>query len=270
MNSKVANETYRRACTLLCSALLQLASGCASSIAPTSSATPPGASSTSPAPTDTATYLQSQDDDSAALDRLWKTRLLDSADSPSSGSFVLGPGDVLRISVPPIDQLKDRAVRVSEQDTIALPFLGEINVAGMTEKDLRTALADRMGKYMYHPQVEVFLDRAEDRQVAVLGAVKRPGRYMLTSRSDTVMTAIGRAGGITDGAASRIFLIPAPVADLQPRATAAMVQVASAGSPAVMPISAGGAAESGRAAAIAGAGPSSELDPLEGRLGGEQ
>jgi len=99
---------------------------------------------------------------------------------------------------------------------------------------------------VYHPEVEVFLDQAEDRQVAVLGAVKTPGRYMLTSRSDTVMTAISRAGGITEGAASRIFLIPAPVADVRSQAIAPIVQVASA------------------------TGPSSELDQLSGRLGGEQ
>ena len=272
MDSKLANKINQRACGLLCSVLLLLASGCATSNTPNQSpADPPAASSPNPAPADTAVSQQFQDNDSAALDRLWKARLLDSGDHPSSGSFVLGPGDLLRISAPQIEQLKERTVRVSEEDTIALPFLGEINVAGMTEKDLRAALAVRIAKYVYHPQVEVFLDQAEDRQVAVLGAVKTPGRYMLTSRSDTVMTVISRAGGITEGAASRIFLIPAPVADVHSQAIAPMVQVASAGSPAIMPISAGtDSAESGTRVANPATGPSSELDQLPGRLGGEQ
>ena len=47
----------------------------------------------------------------------------------------------------------------------------------------------------------------------MLGSVKKPGRYMLTSRSDTIMTMISRAGGLnTDAvapAAGRILLIPA-------------------------------------------------------------
>jgi protein involved in polysaccharide export with SLBB domain len=180
---------------------------------------------------------------------------------------VLGPGDLLRISVPPIEQ---RSVRVSEEDTIALPLLGEINVAGMTEKDLRVALAVRMAKYRYHPQVGVFLERAEDRQVAVLGAVKTPGRYMLTSRSDTLMTVISRAGGITEGGASRIFLVPAPVADLQSRSTAPTVQVAAAGGPTLKPVSAGAErVEGGARVANAATHPSSELDPLAARLGDE-
>lgn len=272
MNSKAANQMNQRASGLLCSALLLLASGCATSVTPNPSpAEPPAASSPIPARADTAVGQQFQDDDSAALDQLWQARLVDSADNPSSGSFVLGPGDLLRISVPPIEQLMDRKVRVSEEDTIALPFLGEFNVAGMTEKDLRAVLAVRMAKYMYHPQVEVFLDQAEDRQVAVLGAVKTPGRYMLTSRSDTVMTVLGRAGGITEGAASRIFLVPAPVAAVHSRATAPAVQVASAGNSPFMPISAGAdEVESGAQIANAATSPSRELDPLPGRLGGAQ
>ncbi|MGA9721965.1 MAG: polysaccharide biosynthesis/export family protein [Candidatus Binatus sp.] len=264
MDNEIANKMNWR--VSLCGVLLLFASGCATSVTPNPSQTdPPAASSPIPAPAEPAMGSQFQDEDSAALERLWRARLLDSSDNPSSGSFVLGPGDLLRISVPPIAQLTDRTVRVSEQDTIALPLLGEINVAGMTEKDLRAAVAVRMEKYMYHPQVEVFLDQAEDRQVAVLGAVKTPGRYMLTSRSDTVMTMIGRAGGITEGAASLILLTPAPIEDLHSRAAAPMVQVASAGSPMVMPISAGAeAAETRIAVANEAAGPSSELDPLGG------
>ena len=268
----LANKMNRRASGLLCSALLLLVSGCASSGAPNPAETgSPTASSPSLAPAESAASLQIQDDDSAALERLWKERMLDSANGVSTGSFVLGPGDLLLISVPLIDQLKDRKVRVSEEDTIALPLLGEINVAGMTEKDLRAALADRIGKYMYHPQVEVFLDQAEDRQVAVLGAVKTPGRYTLSSRSDTVMTLIGRAGGITEGAASRIFLMPAPVADVHTTTAAPGVQVASATSPTILPISAGADRPGdGARDTNALANPSSGLDPLPAGLGGEQ
>jgi polysaccharide export outer membrane protein len=85
-----------------------------------------------------------------------------------------------------------------------------INVTGLTEQDLRNVLVRRVAKYMYHPQVEVFLQRTENRQVAVLGSVKKPGRYMLASRTDSIMTMISRAGGFNDGAATRIMLFPAP------------------------------------------------------------
>jgi polysaccharide export outer membrane protein len=191
---------------LLCGVVLLLGSGCATSGTAAPFQVP--ASSASSALSETSGE-QFGDSDSGALDRLWKARSLDSVNNHSSGSFLLGPGDLLRISIPPVEE---HTVRVSEENTIALPLLGEINVAGMTEKDLREALSARMSKYRYHPQVAVFLEKAEDRQVAVLGAVKTPGRYMLASPSDTMMTVISRAGGISEGAASHIFLIPAKTA----------------------------------------------------------
>jgi polysaccharide biosynthesis/export protein len=269
MSSKVANRMMGCANRFLGCALLLLASGCATSVTPNPSmADASTAAGAKPLPADTAVGQQLEDEDSAALDKLWRARLFDSTDTPSSGGFVLGRGDLLRVSIPPIGQ---RTVRVSEDDTIALPLLGEINVAGMTEKDLRTALAIRMAKYRYHPQVEVFLEQAEDRQVAVLGAVKTPGRYMLTSRSDTLMTAISRAGGITEGAASRIFLIPAPAAEVRSGPVASTVQLASAESSTLKLIPTGAERE---ASAVRGANApslsSNELDGLPAELGDEQ
>jgi polysaccharide biosynthesis/export protein len=109
-----------------------------------------------------------------------------------------------------IPQLTDKKVRVSEDSTIALPLLGEIKVAGMTEQDLRQELASRLGRYMYNPQVEVYLQTPENRVVSVLGSIKAPGRYLVASRSDTVMTLLSRAGGTTDAAGSQILLFPVP------------------------------------------------------------
>ena len=159
-------------------------------------------------------------DNAAKLESLWNTRMVEgSADSPEN--FTLGPGDLLWISAPLMDQLKNKTVRVSEGGTIALPLLGVINVETMTEEDLRSELIHRVAKYMYHPQVEVFLKHSEHREVGVLGDVALPGRYTLSSQSDTIMTMISRAGGLSKDAASRILLIPAP-----PRAASSVVTVA--------------------------------------------
>jgi polysaccharide biosynthesis/export protein len=152
-----------------------------------------------------------ENDSSAVLETLWRERTAPSAAGANSG-FSLGPGDILRISVPMIRELTDRKVRVSEDDTIALPLLGTINVAGMTEQDLRQELASRAGRYMYNPQVEVYLQTPENRVVSVLGEVKAPGRYLVASRADTIMTLLSRAGGATDKAGSQILFFPAPAA----------------------------------------------------------
>jgi polysaccharide biosynthesis/export protein len=192
-----------------------LISGCASSnypgpsaqIRPPASAESAGESSLALQPPSAS----ADDDSSGALEALWRERTSTSSAASSSG-FSLGPGDVLRISVPMISQLTDRTVRVSEDDSIALPMLGEIKVAGMTEQDLRQELASRLGRYMYNPQVEVYLQTPENRVVSVLGSIKAPGRYLVASRSDTIMTLLSRAGGTTETAGSQILLFPVPVA----------------------------------------------------------
>ncbi len=139
------------------------------------------------------------------LAELWKdrTRPLPYSDYP------IGPGDVLQISVPSIDSLKDRSVRVSGDNTIALPLVGELRVDGLTELKLRKALERRLDKYMYDPQIEVFVKEYRSRQVAVTGAVAKPGHYNLTGRTDTILDMIMLAGGLRDDAADRIVLIPA-------------------------------------------------------------
>jgi len=66
--------------------------------------------------------------------------------------FTLGPDDVLRISLPQVDAAKDSVVRVSQENTISLPLLGVMSVAGMTEGDYRNDLSRRLARYFYHPQ----------------------------------------------------------------------------------------------------------------------
>lgn len=129
----------------------------------------------------------------------------------------IGPGDVLELSVPAIEELKDRTVRVSGESTITLPFVGVIRTAGMTDKELSTEIRRRLGKYMYHPEVSLFVREYRSRQVAVMGAVTKPGLYTLASGADTILDMLAAAGGMTEGAASHILFIPAePAAASRP------------------------------------------------------
>jgi protein involved in polysaccharide export with SLBB domain len=123
-------------------------------------------------------------------------------------SFALGPGDVLTISEPDLKELNQHEVRVSANNTITLPLIGVINVSGMTEDQLRGALQVRLAVYVKDPQVDVLVKEYHTRQVAVLGMVRQPGLYTLASRSETVQDVLGRAGGMTEDASSRILFVP--------------------------------------------------------------
>ena len=147
--------------------------------------------------------------------------------------FPIGPGDVVAISVPGLPDfdsshggaegaaattgpeaggatLDNWTVRVGSQGEINLPLLGRIHVAGLTEEQLREDLKTRLEKYMYDPQVEVYIKSYNSREVAVSGEVHAPGLYTISEPNETIRDLIVRAGGTTDGASSRIILTPAP------------------------------------------------------------
>jgi protein involved in polysaccharide export with SLBB domain len=143
--------------------------------------------------------------DADRLAILRRTRL----SSNTAYDFAIGPGDIIEISVPGIEDLKNRSVRVSGDNSVGLPLIGVIDVSGMTEAQLRNALTEHLRRYMRNPQIDVFVKTYRTRQIAISGAVRNPGVYTLASPSDTILEMISRAGGLTEDASPRIILIPA-------------------------------------------------------------
>jgi polysaccharide export outer membrane protein len=95
-----------------------------------------------------------------------------------------------------------------------LPFVGMIHVNGMTDRTLRAEIRRVLEtNYVRNPQVSLFVKEFRSRQVAVIGAVQKPGLYSLASSADTILSMISQAGGTTAGAAERILFIPAEPAE---------------------------------------------------------
>jgi protein involved in polysaccharide export with SLBB domain len=144
---------------------------------------------------------------SGRLAELWAARSKDSF----SPEFAVGPGDLLEISVPDMEQLRDREARVSASGTITLPVVGVVDVGGMTQQEeVRVVLEQRLVRYMRDPDVDVSVKEYHSREVAVVGMVQKPGLYTLETRSDTILDMISKAGGMTENASSRIIFVPAP------------------------------------------------------------
>jgi polysaccharide export outer membrane protein len=148
------------------------------------------------------------DDGSTDLERLaqlWHRRTQEGA----SADYPIGPGDVLEISVPHMEELESRTVRVSGEGTISLPFTGIVPVMGLTEREVKAELRQRLTKYKRDPQISLFVREYRSRLVAVAGAVGKPGLYSLASSTDTLLDMISQAGGMTKEAFPRILLTPA-------------------------------------------------------------
>ena len=143
--------------------------------------------------------------DTTRLDALYRSR----TQGETVADYPIGPGDIVQVSVPPIDELRERTVRVEADGSMSLPMLGTLQAGGLTEKQLRAEINERLKKYMYKPEVEVFVKEYRSREVAVIGMVNTPGLITLTGPNETVLDMMTRAGGLTATAADEIILMPA-------------------------------------------------------------
>jgi polysaccharide export outer membrane protein len=193
---------------LRCGLVLLLFSlaGCAASSQSVSDPPSPVPNSLSgPPSSQSVSGLSSSQSDLDKLANLWRARSQDK----KSSDYPVGVGDVVEISVPAIEELRDRTVRISGDGTFSLPFIGKITAVGLTEEELKQKLIEQLKQVMYSPRVIVFVKEYRSRQVAVLGSVMRPGMYSLTSGTDTLLDVLSQAGGIAPAADPKIYLIPA-------------------------------------------------------------
>jgi polysaccharide export outer membrane protein len=121
-------------------------------------------------------------------------------------AYRIGPGDLLEIKVFELEQLS-QVVRVSEDGSITLPLLGRVEVEGLTQDGTAAKIAGLLAaKYVKNPQVTVFIKEYKSKQVAVIGAVEKPGSYELVGRKN-LLQVISAAGGFTDQATDEIYVL---------------------------------------------------------------
>lgn len=128
---------------------------------------------------------------------------------PQSGTdYLLGPGDVVRVSVFQIPDLSTE-VRVSESGSITFPLIGNVAVGGLSMAAAEKLIAEKLkaGGFVAQPQVTMLLVRAAGSQVSVLGQVNRPGRFPIEIANYRLTDALAIAGGITAAGADQVTLI---------------------------------------------------------------
>ncbi len=143
------------------------------------------------------------------LRELWEKRTSEG----QTGDYPVGPGDVLRITMADLPEVKNLDSRVSGEGTINLPLIREVPVAGLTDAEVEQVLAARARKYQKSPRVHVFVRQFASRNVQVMGMVSQPGTYPLNTSTESILSVLGRAGGTKgvagERAAERVVLFPA-------------------------------------------------------------
>ncbi|MCL1861679.1 MAG: polysaccharide export protein EpsE [Proteobacteria bacterium] len=130
------------------------------------------------------------------------------AQAADEREYVLGPGDVVRITVFQNPDLTTEA-RVSEKGSLTFPLLGAVSVGGKSTSAAEAEIATRLrdGGFVRQPQVNVLPLQMRGNQVSVLGQVNRPGRFPLETANLRLTDMIATAGGISAGGADTIIFI---------------------------------------------------------------
>jgi polysaccharide export outer membrane protein len=120
----------------------------------------------------------------------------ESTEHSAKDEYVIGPADVLEIAVWD-NAVISRTVPVRPDGKISIPLLHDVQAAGLTPMQLGEFLNKALVRYIQTPAVAVIVREVHSFNVSVIGQVKTPGRYELTSRV-TVLDALAMAGGLSE------------------------------------------------------------------------
>jgi polysaccharide export outer membrane protein len=114
--------------------------------------------------------------------------------SPFGPDYLIGPGDVLEISVWKEEALT-KAVVVLPDGRVSFPLIGQVQAADRTVDDLKRDITNRMVKYAPKEEVNLEVKQVNSMLVYIIGRVNQPGRFVLNTNVD-VLQALAIAGGL--------------------------------------------------------------------------
>jgi len=122
-------------------------------------------------------------------------------------AYTVGVNDILEISIIQPDELT-KIVTVSPDGIISFPYIGSIDVRGMTLSTIQGVIQSLLADgYMKYPIVSVFLTESRSRKYFVYGEVNEPGSYPLEENT-TILRAIAISSGFTKyGSSNKVRLL---------------------------------------------------------------
>jgi len=143
-------------------------------------------------------------------------------DAPTAPTDLIGPGDVLNISLYETGVTLFAAsgsgaalaasagtggvdsaahvtnlvpMRVDDQGLITVPFVGKVRAAGLTTAQLQASIRSSLRGMSQNPQVAVTIEQSLTNSVIVGGEIVKSGRLTLQTNRETVADVVALAGG---------------------------------------------------------------------------
>lgn len=126
-----------------------------------------------------------------------------------AGDYVIGPGDVLSISVYQSKDLSVEGLPVRPDGRISVPLVPDLQAAGKTPSQLGHEIEGRLAKYVQQPNVTVMVRGFQgppDRQVRVIGEATDP-QAIPYRENLTVLDVLIATRGLTKYAAGNRAVI---------------------------------------------------------------
>lgn len=86
---------------------------------------------------------------------------------------------------------------IGRNGKITVPYAGELTASGQTPETLESNVEQRLEGLAIEPQVTVTMLDRNFAQATIIGAVEKPGKYVVGTSGDRLLDFVGKAGGIT-------------------------------------------------------------------------
>jgi len=124
----------------------------------------------------------------------------------SADQYIVGVGDILRITTWKEPDLSMDEVLVRTDGKISFPLVNDIQAAGLPPVDLKRTLEAGLQEYVSDPVVTVHVTNPASQRFYVLGEVANTGEFPLMKHL-TVLQAFAVAGGFTEWASKKEIIL---------------------------------------------------------------
>lgn len=123
----------------------------------------------------------------------------DAAGNHPDRNYRFEPGDILKITYTFHSEMNQDSVMIRPDGKITAIQVGDIDIAGLTVKELENLLIQKTSENLRDPEVVVSVTKFAERTIYVAGEVEKAGPIPYT-KSLTPLQAIIAAGGFLEGA----------------------------------------------------------------------